>query len=252
MITNADHLKGMSIHAKDGEAGIVDQFYFDDETWVIRYFTAEAGWLGDRQILISPLSLVRTDWQARRFDVGLTKSQIRDSPSLSAREPVSREHEVEYLGYYGYPRYWGGQPPQNAPIPAGARLRRDSTDAHLRSQNAVTGYKIQGPDGEIGKVESFLIDDLTWTIRYVEASTRSWWPGGKVLISPEWIERISWVDSTVDAGLTREAVKSAPSYSHDRPVTRDYEDLLHRHYGHPPYWQEAGQIQMPAVAGKTS
>ena len=46
MLTNADHLKGLTIRATDGELGTVDQFYFDDDTWAIRYLTVETeGWL---------------------------------------------------------------------------------------------------------------------------------------------------------------------------------------------------------------
>ncbi|MGO9720768.1 MAG: PRC-barrel domain-containing protein [Methylocella sp.] len=53
MLTNVTFLKGLVIQATDGELGTVDQFYFDDETWAIRYLTVETGgWLGGRQVLI--------------------------------------------------------------------------------------------------------------------------------------------------------------------------------------------------------
>ena len=39
MLKNASHLKGLVIRATDGEIGTVDQLYFDDETWAIRYLT---------------------------------------------------------------------------------------------------------------------------------------------------------------------------------------------------------------------
>ena len=55
MLTNTANLKDMVIRATDGDIGTVDQFYFDDEAWVIRYLTVETGgWLGGRQVLISP------------------------------------------------------------------------------------------------------------------------------------------------------------------------------------------------------
>ena len=58
MLTNAAYLKDMVIRATDGDIGTVDQFYFDDKAWVIRYLTVETGgWLGDRQVLISPISI---------------------------------------------------------------------------------------------------------------------------------------------------------------------------------------------------
>jgi hypothetical protein len=67
-------------------------------------------------------------------------------------------------------------------------------------------------------------------------ATKNWWPGKKVLVSPAWIERVSWEDSKVYTGLTREAIKSAPEFVDFTPITRDYENRLYSHYGRPPYW----------------
>ena len=98
MLTNATHVKGLVIRATDGELGTVDQFYFDDETWAIRYFTVDTGgWLGGRRVLISPYSVVHTDWQAKRLDVALTKKQVENSPDINTHKPVSRQHEAELL-----------------------------------------------------------------------------------------------------------------------------------------------------------
>jgi hypothetical protein len=91
-------------------------------------------------------------------------------------------------------------------------------------------------DGEIGHLDGFVMDDETWAIRYIEVATRNWWPGKKVLISPEWIERVSWTDSKVYVGLSREAIKSGPEYVESIPITREYENKLYLHYGRPPYW----------------
>jgi hypothetical protein len=249
MLTNITFLKGLAIHATDGELGTVDQLYFDDKTWAIRYLTVETGsWLAGRQVLISPFSVVRTDWPAKRLDVALTKKQVQNSPDIDTHQPVSRQHEAEYSRYYGYPYYWGGPylwgsvyvPTE--PIPplsteaASDRILGESLDSHLRSTEAITGYHVEATDGEIGHLDGFVIDDEAWAIRYIEVATRNWLPGRKVLVSPEWIERVSWADSGVCVALSREAIKTAPEYLLSRPITRDYEDRLHSHYGRPPYW----------------
>lgn len=91
MLTNTTHLKGFVIRATDGELGTVDQFYFDDETWAIRYLTVETvGWLGGRQVLISPISVVHTDWQAKRLDVALTKKHVENFSLRPAAILVTR------------------------------------------------------------------------------------------------------------------------------------------------------------------
>jgi hypothetical protein len=251
MLTNTNDLKRFAIRATDGDLGIVDGFYFDDETWAIRYLTVDTGgWLGGRLVLISPISVIHTDWQGTRLDVSLTKKQVENSPDINTRQPVSRQHEAEYLGYYGYPYYWGGphlwgqaSRPSDLAIstttPREAtpdRFRRQSPDSHLRSTEIVTGYHLEAPDGEIGHVEGFIVDDEAWAIRYIEVATRNWWPGKKVLISPAWIERVSWEDSKVCVGLSRGAIKNGPEYLESTPITREYEHRLYGHYGRPPYW----------------
>src|ERR1700686_3780947 len=100
MLTKKTHLKGFVIRATDGEIGTVDQFYFDDDSWAIRYLTVDTGgWLGGRQVLISPISVVNANWEARRVDVALTKKQVEKSPDVDTHLPVSRQHEAAYLEY---------------------------------------------------------------------------------------------------------------------------------------------------------
>ena len=254
MLTNATFLKGLVIQATDGELGTVDQFYFDDETWAIRYLTVETGgWLGGRQVLISPFSILHTDWSAKRLDVALTKKQVQNSPDINTHQPVSRQHEAEYNRYYGYPYYWGGPYmwgpayyPAGLAIPTASTealagsIHEESPDSHLRSTEGITGYHVETTDGEIGHVDGFVLDDEAWAIRYIEVATRNWLPGKKVLVSPAWIDRVSWPESRVYVALSREAIKSAPEYLVSRPITRDYEDRLHLHYGRPPYWLHEG------------
>jgi len=249
MLTNTMHLKDLVIRAVDGELGTASQLYFDDESWTIRYLTVDTGgWLGGRHVLISPYSIIHTDWQARRVDVSLTKKQVEDSPDIDTHRPVSRQHEIEHLGYYGYPNYWGGPylwgptySPMSMAIPAtgsveGTAARVTSADSHLRSTHGLSSYDIQTLDGELGHVKNFILDDESWEIRYLEVATRNWLPGKTVMVSPAWIEGVSWADGKVYVGLSRESIKSAPEYNESMPITREYESLLYFHYGRPPYW----------------
>jgi hypothetical protein len=255
MLTNK-RLKDYTIHATDGELGSVSELFFDDETWAVRYIVVDTGgWLSGRKVLISPYSVIRVDPDCARLDVTLTKRQVENSPDIDTHAPISRQHEAAYLGYYGYPYYWSG-PNLWGPafFPAGVAvvepastedmarsIRSESADSHLRSTEAVTGYYMEASDGEIGHVDGFVIDAAAWAIRYLEVATRNWLPGKKVLVSPEWIERISWKESKVHTGLSIQAIKSAPEYIESRPVIREYESQLHSHYGRPPYWLHHAQ-----------
>lgn len=245
MLYRAKTLQGYKLNSRDGEIGQVKEFYFDDQRWTIRYLVADTGhWLTGRQVLLSPYALGAVDHLAKDVAVDLTKKQIEDSPSLDSDKPVSRQFETTYYGYYGMPMYWGGIYNWGEyPYPQRDRSKwseRASTgkkwDYTLRSTRDVTGHHIQATDGAIGHVEDFIIDPETWAIRYLVVDTRNWWPGKKVLVSPQWIERVSWSESKVFVNLSREAIKQSPGFLDDSVLDRDYETVLHHHYNRPGYW----------------
>jgi hypothetical protein len=233
------------LHSLDGEIGKVKEFYFDDLHWTIRYLIADTGnWLRSRQVLISPYALVAVIKKDQYIAVDLTQKQIEDSPSLDSDKPISRQFEEAYYGYYGWPMYWGG-PYMWGYYP---KIERNSEkwkvsnpggkawDLHLRSTHAVSGHHVQAADGEIGHVDDFVIDDETWAIRYLVIDTRNWLPGKKILVSPQWIERVSWNESKAFFDHPREAIKQSPEYSEESLITRDYETGLHQHYNRKEYW----------------
>lgn len=114
---------------------------------------------------------------------------------------------------------------------AAAREREPQGDPHLRSMAEVSGYHIEATDGSLGHVEDFILDDASWEVRYLVVDTRNWWPGKKVLVSPQWIKDVSWAESSVWVDLTREAIKSSPEYDPSQPVDDAYSERLHAHYG---------------------
>lgn len=263
-LRSAEGLRGYTIHATDDEIGKVDQFLFDDHTWTIRYLVVNTGnWLLERLVLISPLSLESVDWDRRRLNVKLTRQQVKESPDIATDEPVSRQQETEYLQYYGYPPYWEGpglwgesmfplysgyagatippsemMPMAESPVDDASANQESKADPHLRSTHEVVDYHLQAQDGEIGHVTDFIVDDTTWSIRYMVVDTRNWWPGKKVLVAPQWIQSIRWAGEKVAVDLTRVAIKSAPEYDPARLLNREYETQLHQHYQRPVYWQK--------------
>lgn len=257
MLRELNGLTGYRLHAADGEIGEVEEFYFDDQTWGLRYMVVRTGsWLAGRRVLISTAALGRPGWDSKKFPVGLTLEQVRNSPDIDTRKTVTRRHETELHEHYAWPFYWGeafyggslsGSPlfmqnvregrPEN---PAG------ETEAHLQGTAAVTGYRLHAADGPIGHVRDYIVDDETWEIRYLVVDTGVWLPGRKVLVSPHWIEKVSWDNSEVYVDLTREAVRKSPEYDPAQPISEDYESELYDHYGRPKLWKN------PAGAGKKS
>ncbi|MDE2274811.1 MAG: PRC-barrel domain-containing protein [Burkholderiales bacterium] len=264
MLRSMKDLQGYAIGAIDGSLGQVKDFYFDDRAWVIRYLVVETGsWLASRKVLISPISIHEPSWDARVLPVAITREQVRNSPDIDTALPVSRQHELQYFGHYGYPTYWGGSglwgmglyPYGLLPGYAGygadtsareqalaaaddrqqARDRDD--DPHLRSCQAVIGYRLHATDGEIGHVESLLVDEDTWAIRYVVVNTSNWWLGHQVLVAPQHVTALDWAGESATVDLGREAIRSAPAYDSTRALNREGEPAApHRHDERTDYW----------------
>jgi hypothetical protein len=245
-------LTSLTLQGIDGELGRVEEFYFDDRFWPLRYLVVNTGsWLTGRRVLIPPSAVAGPGAEERRIRVGLTREQIRNSPPVDTRKPVSRLYEERYYSYYGWPPYWdtglvpGLPPTQTGMAPATAAGNHETPDpkqSHLRSSSEVSGYRIAARDGAFGQVADYLIDSQAWSIRYLEINTRIWWPGRHVLISPDWIEAVDWVEHSVAVGLSREVIKRAPEYDSPAMVDRAYEARLHRHYGRRGYWHTDATI----------
>lgn len=254
MLRSEKQLEGFAIGATDGAIGKVRDFYFDDQAWAIRYVVVDTSpWLGGREVLISPYAFGTPDWSSRIMPVKISKDKIRHSPGIDTAKPISRQYEKGYLGYYGYPYYWGGSGlwgedmyPGTLLTGMGASSYRgylkstgddDEGDPHLRSCEAVEGYDVHASDGDIGHIQGFILDDYTWSIRYLVVNTSNWWLGHQVLVSPEWIEQISWSQSKVTTNLDREAIKASPAYDGAALIDRDAEEVLYNHYDRGRYWQ---------------
>jgi uncharacterized protein YrrD len=257
MLRNTLHLDGYAIRATDGDIGHVKDFYFDDEAWVVRYFVVETGsWMNSRRVLISPIAIGRPSWTENVLPVSLTKERVQNSPDIDTARPVSRQHEMQHLGYYGYPYYWGGEGLWGAGAfpelmltvtPQAASPANTKDDIHLRSCNALHGYAIHATDGDIGHVTGLLLDDASWAIRYLVIETGSWWLGHQVLVAPYWIEGISWADSAVSVDLPRQAIKDAPQYDSNVVFDRTLEMELYAHYGRAGYWTQEPARHRPAA-----
>lgn len=113
----------------------------------------------------------------------------------------------------------------------------------IRIMSNLYGYTIRAEDGDIGQVHDFYIDDQEWIVRYLVADTSVWLPGKKVLIATDALDKPSWDDRAFPVHLTREQVESCPDIEQDKPVSLQYQTLLHEHFGWTPYWQVSVQAE---------
>ncbi|MDP9474492.1 MAG: PRC-barrel domain-containing protein [Actinomycetota bacterium] len=228
MLVSAKDLRGYSIRATDGNAGSVQELYFDDESWEVRYIVAKAGGLiANRRVLIVPESVEGTDRDARAVHVCLTEKQVRQAPGATSDLPVADREEFARLDGRGAYPYWGNgwEAAGAGPVYAGPYVpygtareeppREEQGDPHLRSTKEVEGYGVRAVDVGVGHVEDFVVDEEGWEIRHIVVDTRDWLPGKKVLVSSDWISAVSWPQKAVYVDLTKDEVKSAPEWDPD-------------------------------------
>lgn len=219
MLKNTKDLYGIQLAASDGGIGRIKDFYFDDKIWVVRYLVADTGtWLTGRQVLLAPHAFGRLDQDLGLLHMKLTRAQIESSPSIETHRPVSRQYEIDYYRYYGWPGYWNGgamwglgaYPAGIAPIKDEVaerfqHLQRD--DKHLRSTQGVTSYGIQSIDGPIGNVTGMMVDDTTWAVKDIVVDAGHWYSGKEILISTKKVVRIGYEESKVFVSLTKEDIR---------------------------------------------
>jgi uncharacterized protein YrrD len=264
MLRKLHELIGYKVGALDDHIGSVDDFYFDDQTWTVRYVIVDTGsWLVGRRLLISTEAITDIVSISETLNLNLTKEQVENSPDIDLDRPVSRQHEMALQTYYGWPGYWTVSPMMGMPLtgtplsatapvgaPGGGAAEDDASttqapaseaaevlaDTHLRSVREVTGYHIHATDGDIGHVQDIFAGENDWIIRYFLVDTRNWWPGKHVLMAKDWVQQIEWSDRSLTVKVTRDQVKDSPEYDPREPVTQDYETTLHNYYLFPGYW----------------
>jgi uncharacterized protein YrrD len=227
MLRSIRQLYGNELEASDGKIGHVKDFYFDDQRWAVRYVVVDTGeWLSGRVVLISPHAFGDFYQNGNRLPVNMTRKQIQEGPGQESDLPVSRQYEEEYYQYYGLPNYWNGAElwgGASYPVVPSQILMRGKDngpelksqhggDPHLQSTKALKDYHIQTSEGVIGHVTDFIVDEKSWAICHVVVETGHWFQGREIVISPKYIERISYEESKVFVSVAKDAIEDAAEY----------------------------------------
>jgi uncharacterized protein YrrD len=213
MLNSLEMLAGASVIASDGDIGRVSHFLFDDRSWSIRYVVVDVrSWLTRRDVIISVDTVEKPDWTKKTIQIRLTKDQVRNSPDMDSRKPVSRQQEIAMREYYHWPAAWldindinfeipSAAPPSGHQYPA-----KDGEDPHLRSSEAVTGYQVWAEDRVMGRVENFIADEDSWHVGYLDVKAGDWLHSRSVLIPTRWVKNISWADHRVNLIHSRDGL----------------------------------------------
>ena len=95
MLHKAKDLHGDALRADDGEVGSVDDLYFDDEDWDVRYLVVNTRrWIPGRKYLVSPIAIDREQPLQGDIKVDLTREQISRCPSAAGQSNLRSSVEV--------------------------------------------------------------------------------------------------------------------------------------------------------------
>jgi uncharacterized protein YrrD len=185
VLRNLTALRGDVLLASDGDMGLVDDVYFDDERWSVRYLVVDTGHvMPERRVLIAPGAIVPGRPDDKVIRVRLTRHEVERSPDVATALPVALQYDLSLQ-------------------------RRAASDPHLRSSEIVLGCRVQALDGPAGRVADFIVDDATWSIKHLVIETGKWF-GTQVLIAPRSVRHIDWPWRSLHVALAREAVRASP------------------------------------------
>ncbi len=211
MLRTATEIAAFQLRAEDEEIGRIHDLYFDDRRWQVCYFAVcTRSERGSRIVLMSPNVISAPDWMRRVMSVAVTLDQVDQSPPFDPKQPFTWMDEVALARHYGWRR------PGDC----------ETDSRRLQSVQSALGSAVDATDGSAGQLADFLIDDLTWEVRYLVVEAGCWCSGKKVLIAPQWVDGIRAADGTVNVSLAREAIKESPAYEPTEPVTPDHAGQL--------------------------
>lgn len=243
MFINFKQLTSSHINASDGELGKVNDVYFDDRHWAIRFLVVDVHpWLASSQkFLLSPIALINFNVKEAEVKVSMSKQMIENCPKVEEHEAVSREFEKKYFDYFGYGYYWTGPSmwgdytyPSalfNGDRLPHAAIQETEMDKikHLRSADEIQNYDVEEIDGSKGRVQEFIWNTHDWSLKYLVIDARNWLADDKkVLISRRHIESMNWENKVVKCKLSIDQIDACPEYDPDNLNDAEYAAKLAR------------------------
>jgi hypothetical protein len=197
----------------DGVIGKIQEIYFDDSTWDVRYFVVDVWrWLLHKNVLLSPVAVGRPDEERRLLPASVTMDQIRHSPQIDTDKPIALQAQERLHMHFGWAFYWAAEALMGTsntdvfstmePVNAGGA----PFDPRLRTTRVVTGYEVVARDGIAGKVEDFLLDASTWSIRHLVVHLNG--NGLRVALPTLWVRQIRLETARIYVDLSVRTIQS--------------------------------------------
>ncbi|HJT82806.1 MAG TPA: PRC-barrel domain-containing protein [Chthoniobacterales bacterium] len=246
MLRTFRDLSNYTFAAPDGEIGIIHDFYFDDVEWQVRYFVVVTGaWSSGQPALIATDLLDAVDPARKTVFIRANREQLRRAsrPDIHPLEPQkggrtlqSRVNGADSVtaaewGRVTPPSLVMGRDDDDLTAAPPANSRSDDTHLHAGGEIA-RRYAGCCPDGNIGTVYDFVLNDVDWTVRYLVIRSGLWPFAKETLLPTNHIEEISATAREIRLDVPRRAIKDAPPFDEDRQITKLNEQQLRYLYRH--------------------
>lgn len=199
MLRELKMLAGSPVTAIDGNIGRIRTFLFDDRSWKVRYAVVEVShWMHRRDVVLAVSAMDTPDWTARACHVRMTKQQVSDSPNIDTEMPVSLQQHIAMQEYFGRFACWVDHELGMSSLPTGVRYPvHGKEDPHLRSTEDLHGYEVWPTDGNMGRLEGFVLDESSWHVGYLDVRTGGWLDEQNELLPTQGVERVSWAERRI-------------------------------------------------------
>ena len=215
------NLLGSTVSATDGTAGVVRDFYFDDQHWILRSLVCERVADGEKQSFLVPSTYFRPrEWDLPVFSVGLTREQIATCPDPESDRPVSKQKAYALAESIGWPEAGGIGSPGFLFQYSEKSGSEKPGDPHLRSFRVVSRYRVASDQKVVGRIKDFVVDDCGWGIDGLLIRVGPWYHRNLVMVSPHWAKEIHWAEGTIWTDTHLVDWHQAPAFSiRQRPGT---------------------------------
>lgn len=85
-------------------------------------------------------------------------------------------------------------------------------ESRLCSANALLGYAAEAIDGELGRVETLLFDDIDWAVSAAIVDGTRAWPETRIVAPRAWLEALDVPDRRVLVKGCKRSFKAVASY----------------------------------------
>ena len=127
------------------------------------------------------------------------------------------------------------------------RENNRKADLHLRRARQILGIPIYARHTFLGRVSDFLIETESSIIRYFVLRKAKLLSFRHFLISPEWIDSISYLEQKATLNIEPSLFATSPSYRPGMALDRSTEARIFSHHGRLGYWESRKKRAVNAI-----